>query len=90
MATNARTKNANTNTPKTIRADPQFQDRMPRIPASSVGAGMLPIPIKFVGESLPRPTKAPTVGQQTDEVLHDVLGWDAARIAVARAAGALG
>jgi crotonobetainyl-CoA:carnitine CoA-transferase CaiB-like acyl-CoA transferase len=60
------------------------------IPAARVGADMLPTPIKFVDEELPVPTKAPTVGQHTDEVLHDVLGWDDARIAQAREAKALG
>ena len=44
---------APSNTPKTIGDDPQFRDRMPWIPASSVGADMLPTPIKFVGETLP-------------------------------------
>ena len=33
---------------------------------------------------------APTVGQHTDDVLRDVLGWDDARIAELRATGALG
>ena len=78
------------NSPKTLYADPQFRDRMPLIPAARVGADMLPTPIKYVEETLPRPTKAPTVGQHTDEVLARVLGWDAARIAAAREAGALG
>ena len=41
-----------------------------------VGADMLPTPIKFVDETLPMPTKAPTVGQHTEQVLRDVLGWD--------------
>ena len=50
---------APSNTPKTIGDDPQFRDRMPWIPASSVGADMLPTPIKFVGETLPEPTMAP-------------------------------
>ncbi len=36
------------------------------------------------------PTKAPTVGQHTDEVLRDVLGYDDARIAALRDAGAIG
>ena len=36
------------------------------------------------------PTKAPTVGQHTEEVLRDVLGYDDERIAELRAAGALG
>jgi crotonobetainyl-CoA:carnitine CoA-transferase CaiB-like acyl-CoA transferase len=81
---------APSNTPQTIADDPQFRDRMPWIPASKVGAEMLPTPIKFVGETLPDPTMAPTVGEHTDKVLRDVLGWDDARIAAARETGALG
>ncbi len=78
------------NSPKTLYDDPQFRARMELIPADRVGADMLPTPIKFVDEVLPLPTKAPTVGQHTDEILHDVLGWDDARIARAREAKALG
>jgi len=78
------------NSPKTLLDDPQFADRFPLYQASELGADELPGPIKFIGEVLPRPTKAPTVGQQSDEVLRDVLGWDDERIAEARAAGALG
>ena len=70
--------------------DPQFQDRFPLYPAAELGADELPGPIKFVGETLPRPTKAPTVGQHTEEVLRQVLGWDDDRIAAARAGGAFG
>ena len=81
---------APSNTPKTIADDPQFRDRMPWLPASQVGAEMLPTPIKFVGETLPAVTMAPTVGEHTEQVLRDVLGWDDARIAAAREAGALG
>jgi crotonobetainyl-CoA:carnitine CoA-transferase CaiB-like acyl-CoA transferase len=33
---------------------------------------------------------APTVGEHTEEVLREVLGWDDARIAAARESGALG
>jgi crotonobetainyl-CoA:carnitine CoA-transferase CaiB-like acyl-CoA transferase len=51
---------------------------------------MLPTPLKFIDETLPVPTKAPTAGQHTDEVLRDLLGWDDARIKVAREAGAFG
>jgi len=36
------------------------------------------------------PTKAPTVGQHTDNVLADLLGWDDAAISAAREAGAFG
>jgi len=80
----------NVNTPKTLADDPQFQDRMPWMPRDVLGCEQLPSPIKLVGETLPVPSKAPTPGQHTDEVLRDVLGYDAARIAELRSAGALG
>ncbi|HEY2813650.1 MAG TPA: CoA transferase [Acidimicrobiales bacterium] len=80
----------NVNTPKTLADDPQFQDRMPWLPRSVLGNDQLPSPIKLVGEMLPMPTKAPTPGQHTDEVLRDVLGYDDSRMAELRAAGALG
>jgi crotonobetainyl-CoA:carnitine CoA-transferase CaiB-like acyl-CoA transferase len=78
------------NSPRTLPADPQFQARFEWLPASRLGADMLPVPIRFEGERLPEPTRAPTVGEHTEEVLRDVLGWDGARVAAARAAGALG
>ncbi len=81
---------APSNTPKTVGDDPQFRERLPWIPASRVGADMLPTPIKFIDETLPEPTMAPTVGQHTESVLRDVLGWDDRRIEEARAAGAFG
>jgi len=78
------------NTPKTIADDPQFQDRFPWYPAKEHGADMLPFPVKFVGETLPSPSHAPTPGQQSQQVLEKVLGYDAARIEKLRAAGAFG
>ncbi|MCU1452447.1 MAG: putative acyl-CoA transferase/carnitine dehydratase [Acidimicrobiales bacterium] len=78
------------NTPQTLADDPQFQDRFPWLPADRLGADQLRTPLKFLDAELPEPTKAPTVGQHTDAVLTDVLGYDAARIAELRAAGALG
>jgi len=78
------------NTPKTIADDPQFQDRFPWYPASKHGAEMLPFPVKFLGEELPEPSHAPTVGQHTQEVLGEVLGYDAERIESLRKGGALG
>jgi crotonobetainyl-CoA:carnitine CoA-transferase CaiB-like acyl-CoA transferase len=81
---------APSNTPATLFDDPQFQDRMPLLPAAEVGADMLPTPIKFVGEETPKLTKAPTVGQHTEAVLRDVLGWTDEQIEKARAAGAFG
>jgi crotonobetainyl-CoA:carnitine CoA-transferase CaiB-like acyl-CoA transferase len=74
------------NTPKTIADDPQFQDRFEWMPVDRVGTEQLPTPIKFLGEELPLPEKAPTVGQHTEEVLRDVLGYDDARIAALRPA----
>jgi len=78
------------NSPKTLYADPQFKDRIDLLPAEHVGADMLPTPIKFVEETLPMPAKAPTVGQHTEQVMRDVLGWDDKQIDAARAAGAFG
>ncbi len=78
------------NSPKTIAEDPQFNDRFHWFPREQLGAEELPTPIKFVDEELPSPTQAPTVGQHTEAVLRDVLGWDDERIAESRARGGLG
>src|SRR3954470_7153438 len=78
------------NTPKTIADDPQFQDRFPWIPAERLGAEQQPSPIKYLDIDVPLPTKAPTVGQHTDEVLRTVLGYSDDDIAKLRDAGALG
>jgi crotonobetainyl-CoA:carnitine CoA-transferase CaiB-like acyl-CoA transferase len=78
------------NSPKTIADDPQFQDRLPWIPRERLGAEQLPLPIKIVGEELPVPTMAPTLGEHTDAVLRDVLGYDDARLKSLHDSGALG
>jgi crotonobetainyl-CoA:carnitine CoA-transferase CaiB-like acyl-CoA transferase len=78
------------NTPRTLPDDPQFQDRMGWLSQGALGAEQLPLPIKLLDERLPSPTKAPTVGQHTEHVLRDTLGYDEARIAILREAGALG
>jgi alpha-methylacyl-CoA racemase len=49
----------------------------------------LPIPVYIDGDLPPTPSMAPTVGEQTDEVLAD-LGLSAQRIAELRAAGVVG
>jgi crotonobetainyl-CoA:carnitine CoA-transferase CaiB-like acyl-CoA transferase len=78
------------NTPKTIQHDPQFKDRFPLYPHQQHGADMLPFPVRFPGETLPEPSRAPSVGQHTEEVLRAVLGYDAARVAALGDAGAFG
>jgi crotonobetainyl-CoA:carnitine CoA-transferase CaiB-like acyl-CoA transferase len=78
------------NTPQTLADDPQFQHRMSWLPREALGAEQLPSPIKLVGDDLPTPTKAPTVGEHTEQVLRETLGYDDARIAALREAGALG
>ncbi len=81
---------APSNTPQTLFDDPQFRDRLPLLPKEKVGADMLPTPMKFVGEELPVPEKAPTVGEHTEHVLRTVLGWTEDQIAKARDSGAFG
>jgi crotonobetainyl-CoA:carnitine CoA-transferase CaiB-like acyl-CoA transferase len=78
------------NSPKTLYDDPQFKARFELLPADVVGADMLGSPIKFVDEHPAVPTKAPTVGQHTEQVLRDTLGWTDEQIGKARAAGAFG
>lgn len=78
------------NTPKTLLDDPQFADRFPLLPQSEVGADQLFTPLHFVGEELPHPAKAPTVGQHTEAVLRSVLGYDEDQISKARDGGAFG
>lgn len=78
------------NTPQTLPDDPQFQDRMEWLPASQLGADQLPFPIKISGPAQPPVSKAPEVGQHTDAVLRDLLGYDDAKLAELRDSGALG
>jgi len=78
------------NSPKNVSQDPQFQDRLPLLPHEQHGADMLPFPVKFLGESLPAPGRAPTVGEHNHSVLAEVLGYPAERIAKLEDAGALG
>lgn len=85
----ANTPIAPVNTPANIGDDPQFQDRLGFLPASALGADELPNPIKIVGTNLPTPSKAPTVGQHTAEVLRDVLGYDADKIRSMHESGAI-
>lgn len=55
-------------------------------------AGWMPniaMPFRFSGTPVVDPVAAPAVGQHTDEVLGEVLGYDKARLATLRRSGAL-
>ena len=78
------------NDPQSLTEDPQFRDRFPLYPHERHGADMLPLPVKFSGETLPEPATAPGVGEHNEAVLKQVLGYDDTRIARLRDAGALG
>jgi len=75
---------------KSLLNDPQFKDRFPWRSRQDHGTELLPLPIKFVGEELPKPLKAPTLGEHSDAILGAVLGYDAARIAALKAAKVTG
>ena len=78
------------NTPKTVTEDPQFRDRLPLYPHERHGADMLPFPVRFRDEELPTPEHAASVGQHNEQVLEELLGYDAERLEQLRETGALG
>jgi len=78
------------NTPKTIADDPQFQHRFHWYPAATHGADLLPFPVKYIGETLPEPSKAPEVGEHSNVVLKQVLEYPDDKIAALKTSGALG
>jgi crotonobetainyl-CoA:carnitine CoA-transferase CaiB-like acyl-CoA transferase len=90
FGTEVNTPIAPVNSSRTIAEDPQFRDRFPWIPAARVGADEMPLPVRVFGEALPVPTRAPKVGEHTEEVLGELLGYETSRIAQLRDAGALG
>ena len=78
------------NTPRTLPDDPQFRDRLGWLPREEHGTELLPSPIKVVGGELAPPRKAPVLDEHTDEVLSEILGLDADRLAQLRAGGVIG
>jgi crotonobetainyl-CoA:carnitine CoA-transferase CaiB-like acyl-CoA transferase len=78
------------NTAKTIVDDPQFQHRFPLYPVDQLGSEQLPLPVFVEGEELPVPTKAPEVGEHTEAVMAEVLGYDEERISELRDANVFG
>jgi crotonobetainyl-CoA:carnitine CoA-transferase CaiB-like acyl-CoA transferase len=77
------------NTPANIGDDPQFQHRMGFYPTNALGCEQLPLPAFVNGEPLPCPTKAPTVGEHTEEIMAEI-GKSEADIAALRDSGAFG
>ena len=79
---------ATVNTPQTVIEDPQFIDRFQWTTIAETGIEQLMFPLHIDGEQAPVPSQAPTVGQHTNDVLRRVLGYDDAKIATLREAGA--
>jgi crotonobetainyl-CoA:carnitine CoA-transferase CaiB-like acyl-CoA transferase len=71
------------NTTRTIADDPQFQHRLPWIAADRLDAEMLPFPVVVSDGDLPTPSRAPAVGQDTDDVLR-AAGYDDGEVAALR------
>jgi len=70
------------NDAQSIASDPQFLERLPWLPHGAHGTDLMPPPIRWMNESPPPPAKAPIeAGCDTEAVLRDVLGYDAAQIA---------
>ena len=73
--------------------NPQVRARGMRVDLNRPDAGAVRLVANPIKASRTPPTyrlPPPRLGEHTEAVLADVLGWDAARIAAARAAGALG
>jgi crotonobetainyl-CoA:carnitine CoA-transferase CaiB-like acyl-CoA transferase len=78
------------NTPENIVDDPQFKDRNSILPHEKHGADMIPFPIHFEGEEMIAPCKAPTLGQDSEIVLAETLGYSKEKIAELKEKGVLG
>jgi len=75
---------------KTAPSDPQFQHRLPFYSIDDLGAEQLPLPVKIIGEEVETPSKAPTVGENTEEVLAGLLGYEEKEINDLREGGVFG
>ncbi|HJM99416.1 MAG TPA: CoA transferase, partial [Acidimicrobiales bacterium] len=75
---------------KTAPNDPQFKHRLPFYSIEDLGAEQLPLPVNNIGEETTTPSKAPTVGENTEEVLSGLLGYDTNRIKNLRGDGVFG
>jgi crotonobetainyl-CoA:carnitine CoA-transferase CaiB-like acyl-CoA transferase len=72
---------------------PEARERalVTRIPHPAVGwVPNVSLPIRFSGTPMADPVAAPSVGQDTEEVLREVLGYEDARLAELSAKGIFG
>jgi formyl-CoA transferase len=75
-----------------VFADPQVRHRGMQVKAPHPRAGevtMVRNPIRFSATPIAHDRAPPLLGEHTDQVLHDVLGLDGARIAELRSNGAI-
>ncbi len=86
----ANTPIAPVNTPQTLARRPAVPGAARLDPRRPARRGRAAGPVKFVGEELPVPTKAPEPGEHSYEVLRAVCDYDDSEIARLRADGALG
>ncbi len=75
---------------KTAPDDPQFQHRLPFYPVDALGAEQLPLPVNVIGEEQSIPSMAPTVGEHTEQILSEILGYEHNEIQTLREGGAFG
>ncbi len=75
---------------KTAPTDPQFQHRLPFYSVEDLGAEQLPLPVNIIGEDPVTPSKAPTVGENTEDVLISLLGYEKNRVDKLRDDGVFG
>ena len=77
------------NTPEQVPDDPQFRARFALHEPDDVGTAQLPSPLRFLDGPAPPATRAPTLGQNTTDVLRDVLGLSDEQIEGLRASDAI-
>jgi CoA:oxalate CoA-transferase len=73
-----------------VARNPQLRERKMVLPAEHPTYKDLLVPgspLKSAGDDRPTPTRAPALGEHTEAVLQDLLGYDQARMADLRARG---
>ncbi len=72
---------------RSILDDPQFQARFPWGRDEPDGADLMPLPAKISGGEAVFARPAPTLGEHTEEILDQILGYDGDRIRVVAGVG---